>query len=374
MKILFPFVGDSVGGSHISSLNLYLGLIDNGFDVIIIVHNDNGPLSKYLVEKKIPFITLNAFKLAGSSPNKISILFSMLINCLSFGKFIINNNIDIVHGNDLRINLSWSLPTKLLLKKKFIWHQRTILSQSKFWFLIKYLCDYFVAISDVVMKSAPKNILNKKIVYNPFVPPSLPINREIERSIIVNKYKLPKECFLMGCVGRVVDCKNIDFVIENLHNIFNNLNKNIYLIIVGTGETEYIDSLKELAKKTGVNNRLIFTGFVNNPSSAIASLDLLVAPSNVDAFGRTIVEAMLHKTLVLAANYGGHREIVVDKINGFLYEPNIIGDFTKKITNIMNNSNFDKLSDRAYDYALSNFSFESHIKNILFIYDILMKK
>ena len=165
MKILFPFVGDSIGGSHISTLTLYSSLVDSNISALIVLHEDNGPLSQYLRNKKISFSVLKSSRLAGETPGKLSIFIGILTNFIRFCRFIKAHEIDIVHGNDLRVNLSWSLPAKAVARG-FVWHQRTLLSTSKFWLLIRYLCDYFVAISDVVMQSAPRNLQDhqKKIV------------------------------------------------------------------------------------------------------------------------------------------------------------------------------------------------------------------
>ncbi|MBR51996.1 MAG: hypothetical protein CMD58_05730, partial [Gammaproteobacteria bacterium] len=112
MKILFPFVGDSIGGSHISTIDLYRTLKADGYDVLILLHDMNGPLARALNEKDIDFHELKTSFLAGESPNIAMILFSMFWNIFSLTKFIIKNDIDIVHGNDLRVNLTWSFATK----------------------------------------------------------------------------------------------------------------------------------------------------------------------------------------------------------------------------------------------------------------------
>ena len=369
MKILFPFVGDSVGGSHISTLALYSLLIDENITVIIVLHEDNGPLSEYLRNKNIPFSILKSSKLAGESPNKLSIVIGVITNFVNFSKFIKIHGIDIIHGNDLRINLSWSLPAKVFAKG-FVWHQRTLLSTSKLWFLIRYLCDYFVAISDAVMRVAPRNIKDyqKKIVHNPFNMNSS-INKKLEKKFIIEEYNLPQDCFLLGCVGRIVDYKNIDFVIKNIADIYHNINKNIYLIIVGTGTEEYVNELKTYTCNIGMDSHIIFTGFLYNPNKIIASLDLLIAPSLIDAFGRTIVEAMLQRTPVLAAKSGGHVGIISDRVNGMFYEPTIKGDFIDKISTIMNNKDIGILSNEAYQFAQNNFSSKQHLSNILSIYN-----
>ena len=372
MKILFPFVGDSVGGSHISTLELYSSLIDENITVLIVLHKDNGPLSQYLSDKNIPFYILKSSKLAGETSGKLSIIIGIMTNLFHFSKFIKSHKIDIVHGNDLRINLSWSLPAKFVAKG-FVWHQRTLLSDSKLWLLIRYLCDYFVAISDVVMQSAPLNIQDgqKKIIYNPFNIHSS-INKELERKYTIDKYSLPQDSFLIGCVGRIVDYKNINFVIKNIFDIRNRFNKNVYLIVVGTGPEEYINELKKYANSLGVSSYIIFTGFLDNPNKIVTSLDLLVAPSLIDSFGRTIIEAMIQKTPVLAAKSGGHIDIISDGVNGMFYEPTIKDDFIKKISIIMNMTNISALSDNAYQFAQSNFSPKQHLNNILPIYHNLL--
>ena len=372
MKILFPFVGDSVGGSHISTLGLYSSLINEGISAIIVIHKDKGPLSEYLLNKNIPFHVLKTSRLSGEVPSKLSIVVGVMINYFRFAKFIRTHEIDIVHGNDLRINLSWSLPAKFVAKG-FVWHQRTLLSNSKLWLLIRYLCDYFVAISDVVMQSAPRNIQDhqKKMIYNPFNI-NYSTNKELERKYTIEKYNIPSNCFLVGCVGRVVDYKNIDFIIKNISEIYCSINKNIYLIVAGAGSEEYVNELREYAYNVGVSDHVIFTGFINDPNRLISSLDLLVAPSRVDAFGRTIVEAMLQKTPVLAAKSGGHLNIISEGVNGTFYEPTIKDDFFKKISIIMDRTNISELSDNAYQFAQFNFSPKQHLNNILPIYHNLL--
>ena len=372
MKILFPFVGDSVGGSHISTLGLYSSLINEGISAIIVIHKDKGPLSEYLLNKNIPFHVLKTSRLSGEVPSKLSIVVGVMINYFRFAKFIRTHEIDIVHGNDLRINLSWSLPAKFVAKG-FVWHQRTLLSNSKLWLLIRYLCDYFVAISDVVMQSAPRNIQDhqKKMIYNPFNI-NYSTNKELERKYTIEKYNIPSNYFLVGCVGRVVDYKNIDFIIKNISEIYCSINKNIYLIVAGAGPEEYVNELREYAYNVGVSDHVIFTGFINDPNRLISSLDLLVAPSRVDAFGRTIVEAMLQKTPVLAAKSGGHLNIISEGVNGTFYEPTIKDDFFKKISIIMDRTNISELSDNAYQFAQFNFSPKQHLNNILPIYHNLL--
>ena len=69
--------------------------------------------------------------------------------------------IDIVHGNDLRVNLTWSLPTRIS-GSIYIWHQRSFMSSSALWRISALLANHFVTISQYVHQSLPSNIPKSK--------------------------------------------------------------------------------------------------------------------------------------------------------------------------------------------------------------------
>jgi len=160
LKILFPFVGDSVGGSHHSIIELHRELSKNNISSSIVVHQ-KGPLSLFLDDIGIVYEYLPVQRFAGEKPNIISILCGVCINFNKIYKYIKQNKISIVHGNDLRINFTWSLPTKLS-SASYVWHQRTTMSSSALWKFSNILADHFVTTSNYVHRSLPKNIEKSK--------------------------------------------------------------------------------------------------------------------------------------------------------------------------------------------------------------------
>ena len=373
MKILFPFVGDSIGGSHLSTIALYDHLKQNGYDVVIVLHYKQSVLANYLNKQKIKYKTLNAPYLAGSSPKIIMIFFGMILNSYSFIKFIKNNNIDIVHGNDLRINLSWSIASKLS-NTKYVWHQRTILSTSVFWKCIAYLCDHFIASSKVVFSSSPRNISanRKSLIYNAFNTDKK-YDKHLTRESMNTNYPNCKNKFLIGYVGRLIDYKNIKFLIECLPEVINKGKKSFHLLIVGNGKKEYVSYLKQITNKFNLRDNIDFVGFVNDPVELISGLDLLVASSGVDAFGRTIVESMLQSTPVLAANKGGHLEVIEDKVDGLLYEVNCKSSFTDKILKLADDPSYGSgLTKKALKKCSSLYTKDNMLKGIERVYRSLI--
>ena len=373
MKILFPFVGDSVGGSHLSTIELCKTLKENGYDVIILLHDQSGPLASILRQNDLEYTELKTCLLAGESPNLAIIFFGMIWNVFPFFKFIKKYDIDLVHGNDLRINLSWSIATKLN-STKYIWHQRTILSKSLFWKFLHYLCDYFIASSQVVLNSSPGNIpkIKKSVVYNAF-DTSEKYNKNLSRKTINRKFPNCKNKILLGYIGRLVDYKNVDFLIKSLPEIIDKSQKSFHLLIIGKGSREYMEYLKKVTRELNLVDNISFLGFVDNPSKLISGLDVLIASSGVDAFGRTIVESMLQSTPVLAANKGGHLEILEDGKDGLFYEMNCKSSLIEKIAKLVDDSSLrDRLVINAYKKSSSTYTKKNLLTNILNIYKSLI--
>ncbi len=87
--------------------------------------------------------------------------------------------------------------------------------------------------------------------------------------------------------------------------------------ILGGGET-YDRELRALANELAPD-RILFTGFMRDPSLAYAASDIFAHTSILpEPFGRTVIEAMMAGLPVIAANAGALPEIVLDSQTGLL--------------------------------------------------------
>jgi glycosyltransferase involved in cell wall biosynthesis len=99
---------------------------------------------------------------------------------------------------------------------------------------------------------------------------------------------------------------------------------NVGFAIVGDaalGDGRYADGLVALAQQLGIGGRTVFTGFTDRIPEVMASLDILVVPSDAEPFGLVTVEAMASGKPVVATCTGGSSEIVVDGETGLLVPP-----------------------------------------------------
>jgi glycosyltransferase involved in cell wall biosynthesis len=97
------------------------------------------------------------------------------------------------------------------------------------------------------------------------------------------------------------------------------------------GEKIYLESLRERIRDLGLADSIVFTGFRDDILSAIAALDVLVAPSVViktgihniaEGFGRVAIEAMAAGVPVVASYTGGLKEIIESGVSGILVPAN----------------------------------------------------
>ena len=372
MKVLFPFVGDSIGGSHRSIIELYSELENSAITPVFVLH-EIGSLSDLLDGLNVQYEYIFIKHLAGESPNILNIAFSVVLNFFKLSKFIRKNKIDIVHGNDLRINLTWSLPTRLS-STVYIWHQRSLMSPSVLWKTSVLLANHFITISEYVHQSLPSNIPKSKktLILNPFNIKNT-YDRSVSRKWLNELYDIPKNSILLGYIGRLVYWKNVNFLINCFKEYINKNNLQLHLIIVGSGDNEYINDLKQLVHKLGINNIVTFAGFNSEPNRVISAFDLMIAPSNQEPFGRTLIEAMIQKTAVLAARGGGHSEIIDNGVTGRLYDHDNIDSFMNQCDLYFNDEKSKyKIINTANTMAILKYSSGRHVKSVTQIYKKLL--
>jgi glycosyltransferase involved in cell wall biosynthesis len=108
------------------------------------------------------------------------------------------------------------------------------------------------------------------------------------------------------------------------------LQKQIRLVIVGApspgslADHAYARSLKELASRLNLHQRLFWAGYQADPTSFYASMDVLVQPSSAqsgEGMPLAVLEALRQGIPVIASRTGGIPEVICDGANGLLFPP-----------------------------------------------------
>ena len=165
--------------------------------------------------------------------------------------------------------------------------------------------------------------------------------------------------------GRLSNEKGIDSLIE----IAKNLPVEINLIILGSGpEEKKIEDLATLQKN------IHFLGYQTKDQtiSLIRGSDILIQPSLNEGISSTILEAMACKTIIIASNVGGNKELIENNINGYLVESNNVESFTNKIDNVFENTELKQsIVDQAFK-TVKNYDWNQVGKIYLKIYESIL--
>ena len=169
-------------------------------------------------------------------------------------------------------------------------------------------------------------------------------------------------------LGRISLEKRVDLLIEAFAKL-KNRDDNYSLIIAGDGPSSAVNKLKSLAKSIP---DIHFTGFIHGEAKAnlLASCDMFCNPSPYETFGRTVVEAMASGIPVVAVDSGAVSEYMIDKINGYLFEPDNIEEFANTIAEASSNDNTEIIQKALQD--ATQLSSEQGSKNINDYYQQLL--
>jgi glycosyltransferase involved in cell wall biosynthesis len=121
----------------------------------------------------------------------------------------------------------------------------------------------------------------------------------------------PRPGPLIGVVGRVEHQKGFDIVVRALKEV-----EGATLVVVGDGSER--GRLEDLARHVGVADRVVWIGWSDEPRSYLRSFDVFVLPSRFEGFPLALLEALLARSAVVAADVGSVAEVVQDDETGLL--------------------------------------------------------
>jgi len=128
-------------------------------------------------------------------------------------------------------------------------------------------------------------------------------------------YQRENDEIIIGNAGRLVKQKAQHYLID-LAAILKKEGRHCKILIAGEGSQK--NELMRYAHAEGVEDRVVFLGFVKNMKSFMDTIDIFCLTSLWEGFGYVLVEAMACGKPVVAFNTSSNPEIVKDGKTGFL--------------------------------------------------------
>lgn len=173
-----------------------------------------------------------------------------------------------------------------------------------------------------------------------YLPPPVPDNltRKVSQSSI-KKFHLEKK-FVISYLGRVQEYKGLEQVIRVLPHL-KKVNKKLIFVMMGSIIDHEDKRLMKIAKELGVDDAIVFTGKVTDDEK-LAVLDrseIFVFPSEWEAFGIVMVEAMARGCAIVSTKTEGGLFLVHDEVEGFLFNYQDLLQLRDVLTRLMKEKN-----------------------------------
>ena len=126
---------------------------------------------------------------------------------------------------------------------------------------------------------------------------------------------LTADDFVLGCVSRWDPVKRFEILLQAVRRLASRIPGLALLLVGGGGEEARI---RRLVAETGLQDRVIFTGFLGNPTRVYGILDLYVATSLKEGLPLAPLEAMGAGLAIVATDVPGHRDVIVRDQTGLL--------------------------------------------------------
>ncbi len=181
----------------------------------------------------------------------------------------------------------------------------------------------------------------------------------------------------IAILGRVRKQKGVHLFVQSCLEILAK-HPDFTAVVVGaisSSNEDFVSELQASIAKAGLSERIVFAGeqnFADIPS-IFSALSLVVALSDNEGFGLTILEAMSSGAAVLASEAGAWPEVVQEEKNGFVVPVNNLPAVVEKMDLLL--SDPEKLAEMGKagrERVLAHYSVQREAKQLVEFYRGLM--
>ena len=170
--------------------------------------------------------------------------------------------------------------------------------------------DAIIAVSSAVEKDS--RIMTSKPIYRIF--------NGVDSEDSVVKVSIPYDTegkLVIATIARMTRKKGVQKIVALAPALLEK-HKNLLFVMIGDGPLR--KSLEKKVEETGLSRNFYFTGEIPREKvlGYLDQADIFALPSSDEAFGISILEAILKKVPVVAMNHSGVSDIINNGVNGYL--------------------------------------------------------
>ncbi len=221
---------------------------------------------------------------------------------------------DVVHANSLKAAV-YGGPAARAARVPFVWHARDFAGP-----------EYLPAGAVRLVRTLARTVPTVVVANSAATLASLGVAGRVVPSPVrpVTATPVPHEGFVAGSAARLSPWKGQHVFLEAFAQAFGDDPSATARVVGGAlfCEDDYAASLGALADRLGIQDRVVFTGQVDDVGQELTKLDVLVHSAvTPEPFGQVVVQGMSAGLPVVAANAGGPAETITDGVDGLLVPP-----------------------------------------------------
>ena len=246
---------------------------------------------------------------------------------LQLHRMVKRNAIDLIHANSLSVALLGGIVARIN-RIPILMHKRYATSYGVLDRICERLLHRVILVSEATRWNfAP--IAKQTLIYNGVDLDAFQASPEEVQDLRAELLPDASDASIVaGVVTRITPEKGIHFLVRAiaaLKGLSLMTGTDIKLLIVGgpyfQKDIDYMNELKQEVVDLGVEDSIIFTGFLPDTRIVTSLLDIVLVPSIIpEACPRTIIEAMAVGKPVIATPLGGSKELVTPD-TGILVPP-----------------------------------------------------
>ncbi len=230
--------------------------------------------------------------------------------------------IDLIHANSLSVALLGGIVARIN-RIPILMHKRYATSYGILDRLCERLLHRVILVSEATRWDFAPSV-KQTLIYNGVDLDAFQASSKEVETLRTELFSEGSEAsVLAGVVTRITPEKGIHFLVRAMSELKGKTS--IKLLIVGgpyfQKDIDYMEELKQEVADLGLEDSVIFTGFLSDTRVVTSLLDIVLVPSIIpEACPRTIIEAMAVGKPVIATPLGGSKELVTPE-TGVLVPP-----------------------------------------------------
>jgi glycosyltransferase involved in cell wall biosynthesis len=204
---------------------------------------------------------------------------------------------------------------------------------------------------------------------------TLPRDRSFVRS-----FGVPDGAPIVGMIGALDPRKRPEMFLRSARTVLDS-RPDAWFLLVGAvyrGQAgnlaDYEASLRALAEELSLKERAIFTGYREDAFRILQNLDVLVLPSQREALGGVLVEALIAGVPAVASNVDGVAEVVADGVTGILAPVEDEGAFASGVLRLLQDGTVRERMSRASLERAHEYDQDRLCRRLETIYGELIKR